>query len=327
MNNSITRWGIIGCGDVTEKKSGPAFNRVGNSVLQAVMRRNASKAEDYARRHGVPQWYSDAEDLLANPDINAIYVATPPSSHEELTIKALRAGKDVYVEKPMALNSASCLRMQQVAEETGRKLSVAHYRRFLPYFVRVKELITNGNIGEVRSVSLRLMQGSNNQVVTQTKDNWRLNPAISGGGLFHDLAPHQLDLMIYFFGEVLSVSGIGVNQSGISEADDMVAGQILFKNNVLFNGLWSFNNSSADNQDVCEIYGSKGKITFGFFSSSRITIHTSSGIEEMEIEYPLHVQEPFIGQVVAYFQNEGPNPCPAADGVEVLRIMDIMTMK
>jgi len=327
MNNSITKWGIIGCGDVTEKKSGPAFSRVNNSVLQAVMRRDAAKAEDYAGRHGVPQWYSDADELLADPEINAIYIATPPSSHEELTIRALRAGKDVYVEKPMALNAASSSRMQAVAEETGLKLSVAHYRRFLPYFAHIKDLISQGTIGEVSSVSLRLMQANNSKVIAQTQENWRVNPSISGGGLFHDLAPHQLDLMIYYFGEVVAASGLSANQSGHTAADDMVAGQILFKNKVLFNGIWSFNNASSDNQDICEIYGSKGKITFGFFSSSQITISKAGEDRVIEIDYPMHVQEPFIEQVVSYFRGEGPNPCSAAEGVEVLRLIDTFTRK
>lgn len=327
MNNSITKWGIIGCGDVTEKKSGPAFSRVNNSVLQAVMRRDAAKAEDYARRHGVPQWYSDAEELLADPEINAIYIATPPSSHEELTIRALRAGKDVYVEKPMALNAASSSRMQAVAEETGLKLSVAHYRRFLPYFAHIKDLISQGTIGEVSSVSLKLMQTNNSKVIAQAQENWRVNPSISGGGLFHDLAPHQLDLMMYYFGEVVAASGLSANQSGHTAADDMVAGQILFKNKVLFNGIWSFNNASSDNQDICEIYGSKGKITFGFFSSSQITISKAGEDRVIEIDYPMHVQEPFIEQVVSYFRGEGPNPCSASDGVEVLRLIDTFTSK
>src|SRR5205085_8185937 len=98
-------WGIIGCGDVTEVKSGPAFNKVKNSSLVAVMRRNAVKAKDYAQRHNVPKWYTDANDLIADPKINAIYIATPPSSHEKYTLAVLDAGKPVYVEKPMSIDS------------------------------------------------------------------------------------------------------------------------------------------------------------------------------------------------------------------------------
>src|SRR4051812_47809361 len=111
------KWGIIGCGDVTEIKSGPAFNKINNSELVAVMRRNADKAADYARRHGVPKWYSDAQELINDPGINAIYIATPPQSHEAYTVQSLQAGKPVYVEKPMATDSAAAARMLAMAKE------------------------------------------------------------------------------------------------------------------------------------------------------------------------------------------------------------------
>src|SRR6184192_2580039 len=93
------RWGIIGCGDVTEVKSGPAFQKASNSALVAVMRRDAAKAADYAARHGVPRWYADARELIADADVDAVYVATPPSSHEEYAIMAAEAAKPIYVEK------------------------------------------------------------------------------------------------------------------------------------------------------------------------------------------------------------------------------------
>ncbi|MEQ1625662.1 MAG: Gfo/Idh/MocA family oxidoreductase, partial [Sediminibacterium sp.] len=144
------QWGIIGCGNVTEVKSGPAFNKVSNSSLVAVMRRDASLAEDYAKRHAIPKWYSSAHDLIHDPEVNAIYIATPPKQHEEYAIAAMHAGKPVYVEKPMALNLASCRRMEQVSKETGVKLVVAHYRRALPLFMRVKELLDQQAIGDIR---------------------------------------------------------------------------------------------------------------------------------------------------------------------------------
>ncbi len=103
----MINWGIIGCGNVTEVKSGPAFNKVNDSRLIAVMRRNVALAEDYARRHKVPKFYSDAFDLINDKDVNAVYVATPPSSHAEYAIAAIKAGKPVYIEKPMAASYAN----------------------------------------------------------------------------------------------------------------------------------------------------------------------------------------------------------------------------
>jgi len=142
-------WGIIGCGDVTEIKSGPAFNKVPHSALVAVMRRNANKAADYAHRHNVSRWYADAQQLIHDNEVNAIYIATPPSSHAEYALQAINAGKSVYVEKPMALNYSAAKKMAQVAQEKNVKMVVAHYRREWPLFIKLKQLVNNKVIGNI----------------------------------------------------------------------------------------------------------------------------------------------------------------------------------
>lgn len=186
-------WGIIGCGDVTEVKSGPAFNKVNNSALVAVMRRDAAKAKDYAARHDVPKWYDDAAALINDPDVNAIYVATPPSSHYEYALAAIHAGKPVYVEKPMSTDAATAIAMAAAAKANSIKLTVAHYRRQIPYFKKIKQLLEEKIIGEPLFARMEfytkpLTAGELNI----PKIAWRVNPATAGGGLFHDLAPHQL---------------------------------------------------------------------------------------------------------------------------------------
>jgi predicted dehydrogenase len=202
-------WGIIGCGDVTEIKSGPAFNKVNNSSLVAVMRRDGAKAKDYAERHQVPKWYDDATLLINDPDVNAIYIATPPSSHEAYTIAAIEAGKPVYVEKPMTINCETALNMARYADSKNVKLSVAHYRRAQPLFKKVKQLLEENAIGNILFVRLDFFKQPLTEVeLLQPKTAWRIDPKVSGGGLFHDLAPHQLDLMYYFFGPVKKVAGI-----------------------------------------------------------------------------------------------------------------------
>lgn len=318
------KWGIIGCGDVTEVKSGPAFNKVAGSKLVAVMRRNGAKAQDYATRHGVPKWYDDASLLINDPDVNAIYIATPPLQHEEYTLQALAAGKPVYVEKPMTLNAASALRMQEAAERYGVKLTVAHYRRAQPVFLKVKELLAGAAIGQPRFVSLQMLQPPSTSIIAATETNWRVDPAVSGGGLFHDLAPHQLDLMVWFFGKALYAGGIAINQAALYPADDLVTGHILFENGVVFNGNWCF--SVQEQKDLCEIAGTNGKISFPVFGS-RITL-TQEGKEEI-FEFPplQHVQQPMIEKVTAYFSGRGENPCSAADALLSMEIMDNFTRK
>ena len=150
------RWGIIGCGNVAEVKSGPAFNKVPNSRLLAVMRRDKVLLKDYALRHNVPYTFNNAADLIQHPEVDAVYIATPPNVHEQYAIEALRANKFVYVEKPMATTVAACLNMQKVANELDGKLVIAHYRRALPLFLKVKELIQQNEIGKVYLTTCRL---------------------------------------------------------------------------------------------------------------------------------------------------------------------------
>jgi 1,5-anhydro-D-fructose reductase (1,5-anhydro-D-mannitol-forming) len=194
------RWGIIGCGNVTEVKSGPAFQQAEGSELVAVMRRDAALAEDYARRHGVPRWYADAEALIADPEVDAVYIATPPHMHRPYTLAAARAGKPVYVEKPMALNAAECREMIDACEAARVPLFVAYYRRSLPRFLKVKELVDGGAIGAVRTVQITLTQPL--ALPDGGELPWRVRPEIAGGGHFVDLASHTLDFLDYVLGPI-----------------------------------------------------------------------------------------------------------------------------
>ena len=313
-------WGIIGVGDVTEVKSGPAFQKIEHSDLVAVMRRDAAKAKDYAERHGVPRWYSDAQQLIDDPEVNAVYVATPPDSHVFYASAALRAGKPVYLEKPMTLNATEADELLRLQQTHRGKLTVAHYRREQPYFKKVKELI-DSHIGVPRIASLRYhQQPLSAEAMQSPRMQWRLNPTKSGGGLFHDLAPHQIDLMYYFFGNIAFSKGIAHNQAGLYRAADVVSGQILFENDVLFNGQWAFN--VAEDSDVCEVIGSEGRIAFSVFNYQPIELVNEQGVRRFAFEPPAHVQQPMIAAVVAYFRGEGPNPCSAQEGREVMRVMD-----
>ncbi|MBS7564003.1 Gfo/Idh/MocA family oxidoreductase [Mucilaginibacter sp. Bleaf8] len=315
------KWGIIGCGDVTEKKSGPAFSKIPGSQLVAVMRRDAEKAADYARRHNVGKWYSDASELLNDPEINAVYIATPPSSHLEYALAALEKGLPVYVEKPVTRNAAEAEQMAEAVKNSGGKLVVAHYRRRVPLFLKVKQLLDEQAIGEVRTVQMRLWQSRKPKLVTDGAPNWRTTPAISGGGYFHDLSPHQLDLMLYFFGEPAFYQGFSLNQAGATEADDHVCGQILFKSGVVFNGSWCFDVAESQNIDLCEIIGSAGKISFAVFGNS-IDLENSEGKQTINFEQPQHIQQPMITSIVGYLHGQEPNPCTIDEALVLMKIID-----
>jgi predicted dehydrogenase len=320
------KWGIIGCGDVAEVKSGPAFNKVKNSSLVAVMRRDSEKAKDYARRHNVPKWYFDANALINDPDVNAIYIATPPSSHEQYTIAALQAGKPVYVEKPMSVNFGSAVNMMSAAKAKNGKLVVAHYRRAQPLFKKIQQLLAEKVIGDIRFVRLELYKKSlTKEELATPKTSWRVNTDIAGGGLFHDLAPHQLDLMYYFFVGVDKATGYARNQAGIYDADDIVTGNILFNSGVIFNGLWCFNVSQQNEKDNCEIVGGDGKISFSVFDNPIITLTKKEDTQTIPFDALEHVQQPMIEKVVEYFLDQGSNPCSAEDGTKVMQLIDCFT--
>lgn len=320
--NGNVNWGIIGCGDVCEVKSGPAFNKVPNSKLAAVMRRDLVKAKDYAKRHNVPMFYDDAASIIHDPDVNAIYIATPPSFHEEYTIASIKAGKPVYVEKPVTVNLASCMRMIEKANQAGIAVSVAHYRRGLPLFQKVKSLVLAGTLGSIRLARLTVLQPKSSKIITQTDDNWRVNPSLSGGGLFHDLSPHQLDIMYWIFGKPLHVEGRSHNQAGLYNAPDLTTLEAVFDGNTVLQGAWGFSVAECASQDFCEIVGDKGMIRFSFFRKSTIELTTEQGTEVLEFEYPAHIQQPMIESVVKYFRGEGKNPCALEEASVVMEMMD-----
>lgn len=315
-------WGIIGCGDVCEVKSGPAFNKVLHSKLVAVMRRNAGKAKDFAARHGVPKFYSDADELINDNEVNAVYIATPPSSHELYLEKCLQAGKPVYVEKPVTINAASLERMIGFEKMYGSKVSVAHYRRSLPLFIKVRDLVSTGVIGKVKLVLLQTFQPVSKNVIPQAEENWRVNTAISGGGLFHDLSPHQLDIMYWLFGVPLNSNVMVANQGHHYNAPDSTLVQLQFANDIHFSGVWNFNVAAIARADSCQIIGDKGSIGFGFFGSANIEITTTDKKETQEVYLPKHIQEPHIGQVVKFFRGEAANPCSLKDALVTMKVMD-----
>jgi predicted dehydrogenase len=290
------------------------------------MRRSGDKAKDYAQRYGVPKWYNDASQLINDPEVNAIYIATPPSSHEEYTLAALRAGKPVYVEKPMTLNAASAQRMVKAAIETNQKLVVAHYRRAQPFYIKIKELIEDNAIGNVLLARIECYKKPlTDKEMADPGRAWRVDPARAGGGLFHDLSPHQLDMMLYLFGEVGRSSGIATGQGNLYKADDIVSGSILFKNKVLFNGVWCFNVAPELEKDNCEIIGTQGKISFSFFEHKPILLTHNGKTETIVIDPLQHVQQPMIEKIVDYFLDKQPNPCSGETGLKVMELIDSFT--
>jgi len=313
------RWGIIGCGNVTEVKSGPAFNLVPNSKLLGVMRRDQNLLQEYALRHHVPLTFKNASELIHHPEINAIYIATPPNVHEQYAIEALQAGKYVYVEKPMATTVKACLNMQTVANRLNGKLVIAHYRRSLPLFLKVKELLANNYIGKVNEVKIIMHKQAGPK--SYYDNNWRVNKESAGGGLFYDLAPHQVDLVFNFFGDAISYQGKASNNAGLYEVEDTVNGNIQLQNDIHFEGEWLFAMKHGIEKDEFIIKGELGVINFPVFDHT-ITIEKDNKVEVIEFEPPKHIQQNHIEKVVQYFLGKGENPCSAEEAIKSMRVME-----
>lgn len=296
MNNSIAhksiiRWGIIGCGNVTEVKSGPAYQKTTGFELLAVMRRDRAKAQDYAQRHSVPKFYSDALSLINDPEVDAVYIATPPDSHKGYALMVAAANKPCCIEKPLAPSHADCCTIVAAFAEKELPLFVAYYRRSLPRFKKVQQLIESGAIGEVRHISWQL-QKAINAWDKSGEYNWRTDKVIARGGYFDDLASHGLDLFAFYFGDYETVNGLATNQQGLYSAFDAVSANWMFKNGITGSGFWNF--GCSENTDCAEIFGSQGKIIFSVFDEKPIRIVSVDKEEIIQIENPHHVQIPHV---------------------------------
>jgi 1,5-anhydro-D-fructose reductase (1,5-anhydro-D-mannitol-forming) len=320
------RWGIIGCGDVTEVKSGPALQKAAGSALVAVMRRSADKAADYARRHGVPRWYADARQLVDDPEVDAVYVATPPGSHLQYAELAAAAGKPAYVEKPMGRDHAECARMiaafGAARGGAGVPLFVAYYRRALPKFLRIKALIDDGRIGDVRFVQLTLFQRPNPLETSPDTLPWRVVPEIAGGGRFLDLASHALDALDFLLDPIAEAAGRAANQAGLYAAEDVVAGTWVHASGVVGTGVWCF--TAHDRVDRCEVVGSKGTLAFDILDGGPTHLWTAAGREQFDDPNPPHVQQPLIQTVVDALRGVGACPSTGASAARTNRVMDAL---
>lgn len=321
-------WGFIGCGEVTEKKSGPAFNEVEGSQVVAVMSRSENKARSYAERHHVRKWYTDASELIEDPDVNAVYIATPPSSHATFAIMAMHAGKPCYIEKPLAASYNDCIRINRISEQTGVPCFVAYYRRYLPYFQKVKEIIESGTIGNVVNVQVRFSVPPRDLDFQSGKEMpWRLQPDIAGGGYFYDLAPHQIDLLQNLFGVITRAHGYPANRAHLYQAEDTLSACFFFESGIPGSGSWCFVGHESAKEDCIEVIGEKGSLSFSVFTYQPIEVITSEGKNLITVPNPPYVQLPLIKSVILHLQGIGTCDCTSVSATAVNWVLDRVLWK
>ena len=316
------RWGIIGCGNVTEVKSGPAYQKTEGFKIEAVMRRDADKAADYAKRHGIQKYYTNADDLINDTEIDAIYIATPPDTHKYYGLKVALAGKICCIEKPLAPNYQDCISIYEAFEEKNIPLFVAYYRRTLPRFEQIKKWLDTNSIGEVRHIRWHLSKPTSEQDKSGTY-NWRTDSEIATGGYFDDLASHGLDLFIHLLGKIKEVSGISLNQQGLYSSKDTVTACWVHETGVTGTGSWNF--GCYEREDKVEIYGSKGKITFSVFENIPLVLSNEEGEITLKIEHPENIQLYHVEQMREHLLGNSIHPSNGFTAAHTNWVMDKIT--
>lgn len=318
-DQQILRWGIIGCGDVTEVKSGPAYQQTEGFELVAVCRRDEEKAADYARRHGVPKYYTDADQLIADDEVDAVYIATPPDSHLEYALKVADAGKPCCIEKLMAPSFADCQKISAAFAAKDLPLFVAYYRRALPRFLKIKEWLDDGRIGAIRHISWQYSSPASKTDLSG-ETNWRTDAEIAPGGYFDDLACHGLDLFQSFIGNFKGATGFSLNQQNLYSAKDAITGCWTHENGVTGSGGWNF--GGATRRDRVEILGEKGIIEFSVFADAPIRLTADDVFEEEMIDHPKHVQLPHVQAMREDLFDAKPYSSTGASAAHIAWVMD-----
>lgn len=313
------QWGIIGCGDVCEVKSGPGFQNVEGSKLVAVMRRDGEKAKDFANRHGVPFWSDKAEEIIHHPDVNAVYIATPPGSHLEYALQACAAGKPAYIEKPMARSGVECRAMTTAFDKAGLPLFVAYYRRALPRFLLATDLVRNGTVGKVTGVSYRFASPAHRNLDPQNLP-WRVVAEDAGGGVFLDLGCHTLDILDFILGPLYDVSGTAANVATPHDVEDSVAMQFRVMQGALGTAQWNF--ASHAREDVIEISGTDGRISLSTFGNEPVQLQNQNGDDTFDLPNPRYIQTPLIETIVQQLNGSGQCPSTGHSATRTSEVID-----
>ena len=315
----MIRWGILGCGDVCEVKSGPAFQKSRGSQLVAVMRRDAHRCADFAARHDVPFHTTSARELIENPDVDAVYIATPPGQHLELALAVCAAKKPCYVEKPMARSFAESAQMLEAFRAANVPLFVAFYRRGLPRFQTVKTLLEHGEIGEISGVSYRYLSPSEADLDPQNLP-WRLRAHDAGAGLFYDLGSHLLDVFDFWFGPLENVAGLARNRATPQiEVEDSAAMSFEAAGAP---GVAQWNFAAHERADFIEIWGENGKISLSCFSGEPVRLQNRRGEQFFEGANPPHVHGPLVQTICDELNGVGAALSTGESALRTMRVMD-----
>ena len=292
--SKIIRWGFLGCGKVVRTKSGDAFRNVPNSTIEVIRRRNLDAAKESAEYFGAPYWCDRIEELLAS-EIDAVYIATPPGLHYEQAMACLNAGKAVYLEKPFARNYTEAKELTEAFEEAGVPLYIGHYRRALPRFLKIREMLKSNIIGDVTDIDFYL-----NRIFSRKEadNSWLYNPVLSGGGKYYDIAPHTVDIIQFLFGNITEVQGSARNLGVGCPLENVV--EMTFVTEKGVNGKARFCCVADEKSDRMHVTGTKGTMEFSVHGKTDVIVKDENGtiIEQFDLPDPKAVEESMVQSVV-----------------------------
>ncbi|MGH9846415.1 MAG: Gfo/Idh/MocA family protein [Blastocatellia bacterium] len=289
MMNKL-RWGLIGCGDISRKRVAPALRDVAACELVGVNRAQAELAESFAREFGARRWYGDWRELLADPEIDAVYIATPVNLHCEQTVAAAEAGKHVLAEKPMAMNTAECDRMIAACRTNNVALGIAYYRHFYPVIARAKEILASGEIGEPVITQINAFDRFNPQ--PGDARYWFVSKAQAGGGPMMDFGCHRIEVLINVLGPIRRTFGDVGSVLFDREVEDTAVALFEFENKA--RGVLSVTHAAMESQDTLDIFGSDGSIHIPVLNRGEMRVKTTGG-ERTESHPPYaNIHQPLI---------------------------------
>jgi 1,5-anhydro-D-fructose reductase (1,5-anhydro-D-mannitol-forming) len=315
-NGPVIRWGIIGAGNVAEFKSGPALMQAPGSTVVAVMRRDAEKARAFAQRHEIPRWYTDVDALLADPGVDAVYIASPHHLHLAHVTRSARAGKAILCEKPVGVSTAEAQAAADVCRAASVPLSVAYYRRYWPIVQEMRRLLADGAIGEVVQARVQLAD----QYVPDPERSWLTEPEQAGGGALANAGSHWIDLIRYLLGEVVEVTAACSAHFGGFKTEDTIGVQMRLASRALVSLNVTLCSPSAVNE--FDIAGTNGRLFAGPLSDGLLMLQRANR-EAEALRFPrsaaAHME--LVTEVVRRLSAGEPSPVPGEEAVAAWQIM------
>jgi predicted dehydrogenase len=311
-------WGLVGCGDIAAKRVAAALGQARGSALVTVARARAALAAQFAERHGARRWHADWRDVLADAEVDAVYLATPVNLHAEQAIAAAERGKHVLCEKPMALQPADCERMIAAARAHGVRLGVAYYRHHYPVIARLRELLASGEIGE--PVLAQAQAFENFDPAPDHPRAWLVRRSESGGGPMFDFGCHRIEVLLDLLGPVSEVHGFADNvRYGEREVEDTCVAHLRFRAGAV--AVLAVTHAAQESRDTLEVLGTRGSAHVAVLNQGTLRVVTPAGTREEHHPPHPNLHLPLVEDFVAAIR-EGREPAVGGEtGLEVARVV------